>query len=94
MLLDLSLSSISIFSCVLPFFITLENKSTNPLPPVTKREKLVISPVGAPIAPTNDETATLSIGTVTKELNLYKKTQGQLRTYYFSNFFFYCVFLQ
>lgn len=38
-----------------------------------KRGKLVISPVGAPIAPTNDETATLSIETGTKELNLYKK---------------------
>ena len=55
-----------------------------------KRRTLVISPVGAPIAPTNDETATLSIGTGTKELNLYKKkTQEQLRTYYFINFFFF-----
>ena len=70
--------------------LTLENKSTNPLPPVKKRRTLVISPVGAPIAPANDETATLSIGTGTKELNLYKKkTQEQLRTYYFINFFFY-----
>lgn len=73
MFLDLTVFNISIFSCVLPFFITLENKPTNPLPPVKKRGKLVISPVGAPIAPTNDETATLSIGTGTKELNLYKK---------------------
>lgn len=75
--------------------LTLENKSTNPLPPVKKRRTLVISPVGAPIAPANDETATLSIGTGTKELNLYKK---KLKSSYVLTisltFFFISVFLK
>ena len=60
-----------------------------------KRRTLVISPVGAPIAPTNDETATLSIGTGTKELNLYKK---KLKSSYVLTisltFFFISVFLK